>query len=152
MPDLVLPGMAGDVDLNLSEIDRPTLVNVWATWCAPCRTEMPLLQEFSEKYEGRVEVLGINFQDPQSELAEKFLDETGVTYPSVRDVEGVINRAAPFPELRGLPFMVVVDAQGQAVGREFAVAHSVADLEELVEKYLPGALAAEPEKIVEESE
>lgn len=140
MPDLELPLLTGAGTRNLSEVERPTLVNVWATWCAPCRKEMPVIEEFAQAHAGVVDVLGINFQDPQVDAAKKFVAETGVTYPSVRDADGKIDGLAPFPRLQGLPFMAVVDADGKLVGAEFSIATDVSDLEDLLERHLPGVL------------
>lgn len=140
MPDLELPLLSGAGSRNLAEVDRPTLVNVWATWCGPCRAEMPVIEEFAQAHAGVVDVLGINFQDPQTDAAKKFVAETGVTYPSVRDADGKIDGLKPFPRLIGLPFMAVVDADGRLVGSEFSIATDVSDLEELVERHLPGVL------------
>lgn len=153
LPDIDLPVLGeGATTRNLADVERATLVNVWATWCAPCREEMPVLQEFAEKHAGVVDVLGINFQDPQEDLALKFTRETGVTYPSLRDVDGDINRLSPFPELRGLPFMVVVDADGQVVGQEFSLVKSLADVEKLVTEHLPDAFQADVDADAEEGE
>ena len=68
---------------------KPVVVNVWASWCAPCRTEMPLLQRAAETYVGRVVVLGVASKD-DPETAKAFLDEFGLTYPNVFDVSGRI--------------------------------------------------------------
>jgi len=62
----------------------PVVVNIWASWCAPCRTEMPLLQAAADEYAGRAVILGIaSNDDPRS--AQEFLDDLGLTYPNVFD-------------------------------------------------------------------
>ncbi len=71
---------------------QPVVVNVWASWCAPCRTEMPLLQEAADTYAGRAVVLGIaSNDDPQ--VAQQFLTDLGLTYPNVFDLSGEIRVA-----------------------------------------------------------
>ena len=63
---------------------KPVVVNIWASWCAPCRTEMPLLQEAADEYAGRAVILGVaSNDDPRS--AQQFLDDLGLTYPNVFD-------------------------------------------------------------------
>lgn len=136
MPAVTLEGFDGAPDVDLSTLERPTLVNLWSTSCAPCRDEMPVLEEFSQKYAGQVDVLGVNYQDVVYGGARKLVAETGVTYPLVRDVDGDLDRAAPFPHVGFLPFMAFVDADGQMVGREFVVVDDLTELEELVGKYL----------------
>lgn len=136
MPELVLAGFADQPDRNLAEIDSPTLINLWASNCAPCRKEMPLLEEFHQKYKGRVDVLGVNFQEPQSRAAEELVAATGVTYPLVADFEGNINGLTPFPRVRGLPLLAFVDAEGQLVAIEYVLFDELAELEEVVGRHL----------------
>lgn len=60
---------------------RPVLVNLWATWCGPCREEMPRLQAAYERFGDRVAFVGVDTQDdPQA--AGEFLDEVGLTWPT----------------------------------------------------------------------
>ena len=71
---------------------RPVVVNIWASWCAPCRTEMPLLQDAASNYAGRAVILGIASNDDPKE-AKRFLDDLGLTYPNVFDNTGEIRVA-----------------------------------------------------------
>jgi len=136
LPAVALDSFDGGEPLDLSTLKGPALVNLWAQWCGPCREEMPILQEFSEKYAGRVDVVGIDFQDPQSQKARDLVEETGVTYPLYVDPDGDLDRAAPFPHLRGLPFLAFVDAEGQVVAQQFVEIRDLEHLEELVETHL----------------
>lgn len=65
----------------------PVVVNLWASWCAPCRTEMPLLQKASEEYAGRVVILGVASKD-DPDAARSFLEKFGLRYPNVFDATG----------------------------------------------------------------
>lgn len=62
----------------------PVVVNLWASWCGPCRFEFPTLQKLSARYGKRVAFLGINSED-SSDAAETFLEEDPVPYPSYTD-------------------------------------------------------------------
>ena len=87
-PGFELPGLADPADIvSLAGADGPVLVNIWASWCVPCRREMPLLQEAHEEYADRVTFIGVNHQD-QRDGALEFLRETGVTYRSGFDPQG----------------------------------------------------------------
>lgn len=145
LPDVELPGINGAPTQNLADVTGPAVISVWATWCTPCREEMPVLEEFVEKHGDAVGVLGINFQDRADGRAEKFMAEVGATYPSVQDVDGEIDGLAPFPRMQGLPFLAVVDAEGRMVGAEFSVITQVSQVETFVEKHLPGVLADDAE-------
>ena len=87
----------------------PVVVNIWASWCAPCRTEMPLLERAAVTYEGRATILGVDSRDTPAEAAA-FLDDVGVTYPNVFDRTGDIRRAL---DLRGFPTTYFFDADGR---------------------------------------
>lgn len=154
MPDITLEGFDGGEPVNLSEIDTPTVVNLWASWCGPCREEMPVLEEFSQKYAGRIDVLGVDYQDPQQGRAKELVAETGVTYPLVQDLDGALDRLDPFPYVAGLPFMAFVDGEGRMVGRKFVAVDDLAELEELVGEHLPldAEPAAEPDAEPDEEE
>ena len=71
LPAFSLPRL-GDPSKTWSEKDlygKVSLLNVWATWCVPCREEMPVLQEFHSTHGDEVPVLGVDFQDPNTGLA-----------------------------------------------------------------------------------
>jgi cytochrome c biogenesis protein CcmG/thiol:disulfide interchange protein DsbE len=71
---------------------RPVVVNIWASWCAPCRTEMPLLQNAADTYAGEAVILGVASADDPRE-ARGFLEDLGLTYPNVFDTTGEIRAA-----------------------------------------------------------
>lgn len=71
---------------------QPVVVNIWASWCAPCRTEMPLLQKAADTYAGEAVILGVASNDDPAE-AKRFLDDLGLTYPNVFDTSGGIRVA-----------------------------------------------------------
>lgn len=136
MPDITLAGFAGQPERNLAEIDTPTVISLWASWCNPCREEMPLLEEFHQKYEGRVDVLGIDFQESRTKEAEKLVASTGVTYPLLSDFDGDLDGLKPYPRVQGLPMLAFVDGDGQLVGVEYVLFDELAELEEIVGKHL----------------
>lgn len=89
----------------------PVIVNIWASWCAPCRTETPLLVRAWEQHVGEVMILGVNSKDGAAS-AMAFMDDFKVTYPNVFDVTGEIRGRLG---LRGFPTTYVFDAQGMLV-------------------------------------
>jgi thiol-disulfide isomerase/thioredoxin len=136
LPQVTLPCLGGGRDVDLSSLRGPLVVNLWASWCGPCRKEMPILQDFHKAYGDRVQVLGIDYQDVQTEAAMDLVRETGATYPLLADPQSVLSGAAPFPVLRGLPFLALVDADGRVVHQEFTIVESRRQLVELVERHL----------------
>lgn len=89
----------------------PVVVNVWASWCAPCRAEMPLLDRAADEYDGQVVFLGVASKDSREE-AGKFLQEVDADYPSVFDPSGDVRQALG---LRGFPTTYFFDAEGELV-------------------------------------
>jgi cytochrome c biogenesis protein CcmG/thiol:disulfide interchange protein DsbE len=79
--DYVLKDMNG-ADVRLADFKgRPLVINFWATWCAPCKAEIPWLVEFAEKYrDERLAVVGISVDDAPEDI-RRFADEYQVTYP-----------------------------------------------------------------------
>lgn len=92
---------------------QPVVVNIWASWCAPCRTEMPLLQDAADTYEGRVVFLGVASNDDPNE-AKQFLDDLGLTYPNVFDTSGDVRVALG---LTAYPTTYVFDSDGTILAR-----------------------------------
>lgn len=113
-PDFELPDLNGN-PVRLSQFrGRPVLLNFWATWCPPCRKEMPDLQAFSQKYSGRIQVLGVNMDfAAQLEVTNadvlEFLDEYNVTYLNVRDPVG---ESVSRYRLTGYPVSYWIDEAG----------------------------------------
>lgn len=93
----------------MSELEgKPVVLNFWASWCGPCKEEVPLLQAAHERYGDRITFLGVDIRDANSDALE-FVDEYGVTYPSVRDEE---MRVYADYGLTGQPETFFVDARG----------------------------------------
>ena len=91
---------------------QATLVNIFASWCGPCRAEMPMLIEASEANPD-VTFLGIDHMDRRSD-GEEFLDEFGVDFATIYDVDGDVAFAVGG---RGMPTTVVFDRDGRLAGR-----------------------------------
>jgi cytochrome c biogenesis protein CcmG/thiol:disulfide interchange protein DsbE len=87
---------------------RPVVVNVWASWCGPCRVEAPLLQRAADEYGDRVAFLGVASRDERTDALE-FLDRYGIRYPNVFDESGDIRRALG---LQGFPTTYIFDVDG----------------------------------------
>lgn len=94
------------------------VVNVWASWCAPCRAEAPELQEVWEEFEGRgVQFIGLNTRDAQT-AARGFVETMGITFPSVQDADGRLQLlfADSLPP-QAIPSTLIIDRDGRVAAR-----------------------------------
>lgn len=133
LPDISLSAFGSGRPLDLGSLKGPAVLSVWASWCGPCRKELPQFQAFSQKYDGKVRVVGVDFQDTRLDAARALVRETGVRYPLFADPDGKIRA-------RALPELILVDARGKVAYRQYVEIQSVAQLEQLVRKHLGVAL------------
>lgn len=137
LPRVTLPALdPGQPALKLARVRGPAVLSFWASWCPPCRRELPVIQRYAERAEGRVRVIGIDFADPDRETAGDWARQAGVRYQLVSDVDGELSGTGPFPVIRGLPFLALVDAAGRVVHREFVIISSTGQLADLVAEHL----------------
>ena len=136
MPDVTLPCLGGGPDVDVSSLRGPMVVNLWASWCGPCRQEMPIIQSFHRKYGDRVPVLGIDYQDVQPLAAMQLAQKSGVTYPLLADPQAALSAASPLPVIKGLPMMVLIDENGRIAYKQFIAIKSLGQLEDLVRTQL----------------
>ena len=136
LPAVTLPCLGGGPDVDLSALRGPMLVTLWAYWCVQCRDEMPILQWFHQKYAAQVPLLGVDYLDPQVDNAVALMAETGATYPSVADAYGDLSAQQPLPVIRGLPYLLFVDADGVVTHIEPGAVKSQQELVDLVDEHL----------------
>lgn len=110
LPDITLPCLGTGPDVRLADLRGPLVINVWAQWCGPCRDEAPYLAALQKKAAGKLQMLGIDYVDPQAELAVQFALKHELTYPHVVDSEKLVRK--PF-KVGGPPVTVFVDKDGK---------------------------------------
>jgi len=114
-PDFSLP----DLDGNLQSIDnwngKVIMVNFWATWCPPCRREIPAFIRLYDDYKDRgFVILGIAIDDPQS--VQDFVDPTGINYPILLGEDAGIDISSAYGNrLSALPFTVFINREGRII-------------------------------------
>lgn len=135
--DQVLPAMrfdclgGGTLDLGRAP-GRPTVVNLWASWCGPCREELPLMQQLAVAGAGKLQVIGVVSKDGRPQ-ALSFAADAGATFPSAFDEQGDLMTKLG---LRGLPYTYLLDASGAVVYTQVGQVTSEDQLRQLVADHL----------------
>lgn len=107
-PDFVLEDLSGNL-VKLSDLKgRLVVLNFWATWCTPCRTEMPEFQEIYQRNEQDLVVLGINLEESPGDIQD-FVSPLNITYPILLDKDGLVSRLYKVIQL---PNTYFIDRQG----------------------------------------
>lgn len=109
LPDLTLPCLADGSSFALRDLRGPAVITLWASWCAPCRDELPAFEQMADRYGGHLHVVGINTRDRRA-AAVSLGTDLGLTFPVLADpdeqVRVAVRRAA-------LPVTLFIDRSGQ---------------------------------------
>jgi peroxiredoxin len=111
-PDFRLGSSNGDFVTPADFSGKTLLINFWATWCVPCRHEMPMLMDLQKKFgPGGLQVIGIALDDVQS--TRNFIEEYGITYPILVGSTDVMETSFAYGNMENvLPYSVLVDKKG----------------------------------------
>ena len=115
-PSIELPSLTGEFHIHVYADHPLTVVNFWATWCKPCREEMPALQRLSERHRDRgLAVLGLLYDTKSDdEGARRYLDEVGVRYATMRTT---LETLRGWGGIGMFPTTFLIDRQGKIVRR-----------------------------------
>jgi peroxiredoxin len=130
-PAFTLTSTQGE-DISLADYQgKPVVLNFWATWCPPCRAEIPHFQDAAIKYNGLATIVGVDQGEPLS-LVTDFAAQFAITYPLLLDPDNDVNRQY---RVRALPTTVFIDANG-VVREVFTGIINGAVLEDRIERLL----------------
>jgi thiol-disulfide isomerase/thioredoxin len=122
LPPIALPGLDGRLHWLSDWKDGPLVVNFWASWCEPCRREIPLLRRLRrERAADRLEIVGIaiDFRD----TAQKYARDSGIDYPVLVGEQGGLEAVVAFGMDPVLPFSVFADRAGRIVALKVGELH-----------------------------
>ncbi len=131
--DFTLKSLSGE-DVSLSDYrGKVVLINVWATWCAPCVYEIPELVKLRENYKDKgFEILGVVVNSPENQV-KNMVKKYGMAYPILWGTESAL---AKLGHISAIPRTFIVNTRGQVV-EDITGRHTYADFENLLKKHLP---------------
>ena len=112
LPALSMQALDGQIITTDDLYGKVTLVNFWATWCGPCRAEIPDLIELQARYPDHLQIIGVSADEGPVQVVEDFVTEYGINYPIVMRTPE-LDRA--FPGVMALPTSFIVDPDGRVV-------------------------------------
>ena len=124
--------LGGGTPIAVDAIVGPALVNVWGTWCAPCKKELPHFAHFLQKSDGSVQVIGIAVEEKSQAVVKKFIESHGMTWPVLYDKSG--STRATFG--MGVPVTWFIDETGKVVHKKYGPFNSTEEVQLAVAKYL----------------
>ncbi|MFR9777418.1 TlpA family protein disulfide reductase [Micromonospora sp. MS34] len=138
LPELTFPCFTGGGPVALRDVKGPAVINVWASWCPPCRKELPAFQRLSERAGGRLQVLGVNSRDNRAG-AQSIGEDFGVRFPMLVDQGDAFERALG---RNAFPLTVLVGSDGRIRHIDSTGQLTDARLAELVRRHLGVAVAS----------
>jgi thiol-disulfide isomerase/thioredoxin len=122
----------GSAGAQLGALQGPMIVNVWGSWCGPCKEEIPILRSFYEKAKDKVALIGVDVEEARVEDGRKFVEENGITWPNLYDSDA---RSREYFGM-GVPVTWFIAADGSVAGKKIGVFKNEAELIALTNKYL----------------
>jgi thiol-disulfide isomerase/thioredoxin len=128
----VLKCLDGKASIDVGQIKGPALVNVWGSWCGPCKQEMPIFVDFYSKYKEKVSLIGISVEEADVQDARDFAKLYGMSWPNLNDPDGSTRGTLGM----GVPITLFIDAQGKVAYKKIGVVTTIEELERDTQKYL----------------
>jgi thiol-disulfide isomerase/thioredoxin len=128
----LLKCLDGKSTIDIGQIKGPALVNVWGSWCGPCKDEMPIFVDFYSKYKEKVSLIGISVEEADLQDARDFVKLYGMSWPNLNDPDGSTRGTLGM----GVPITLFIDAQGSVAYRKIGVVTTIEELERDTRKYL----------------
>ncbi|GGO12973.1 TlpA family protein disulfide reductase [Micromonospora parathelypteridis] len=132
LPELTLACFTGGTPVALRDVAGPAVINVWASWCPPCRKELPAFQRLSARSAGQLQVIGVNSRDSRGG-AQSIGEDFGVRFPILVDQGEALQREL---KRNAIPLTLFVDAQGRIRHIDATGALDDAQLAKLVRQHL----------------
>ncbi len=143
-PQAVAPDFSAETltgaSITLSRLrGKPTLINFWASWCGPCRQELPALQDAYTRYQNDINFVAVNVKEAKNTI-QTFAENNGLTFPIVLDLSGRIS--SQLYQVRGIPTTFFIDSRGVIVERHVGPLN-----DQSIDSYLLPLLSPAPDTV-----
>ena len=129
---ITLNCLDGTEGASINGIKGPAIINVWGSWCGPCKEEMPILRSFYEKAQGKVLLIGVDVEEASIEDGRNFVENNGITWPNLFDADG--KSRAYFG--MGVPVTWFIAPDGSVAYKHIGVLKNEIELISLTSKHL----------------
>lgn len=120
----------GGVGVDLSRIKGPAIVNVWGSWCKPCKDELPIIKDFYAELDPTIQLIGVDVEETSINAGRKFALEQGITWPNLFDRDGQTRAVFGM----GVPVTWFIGSDGKVVAKHIGVITSIEQIREATEK------------------
>jgi thiol-disulfide isomerase/thioredoxin len=117
---------------QLGALRGPMVVNVWGSWCGPCKKEMPVLRAFHDKAKDKLQLIGVDVEEAKVEDGQKFVERNGITWPNLYDPDG---RSREYFGM-GVPVTWFIAADGSVAHKHIGIINDLDEILTLTEKHL----------------
>jgi thiol-disulfide isomerase/thioredoxin len=122
----------GGTGVDVRNIKGPAIINVWGSWCGPCKEEIPYFVEFYETLDPSIQLIGVDVEEASIEDGRAFVIENGITWPNLFDSDSSTDSYFGM----GVPVTWFIGTDGEVLYKKIGVINSADELRELSEKYL----------------
>ena len=122
----------GSEGARLGGLRGPMVINVWGSWCGPCKEEMPVLRAFHERAKDKVQLVGVDVEEASPEDGRTFVEQNGITWPNLYDPDG---RSRQYFGL-GVPVTWFIAADGSVAHKHIGIINDLDEILTLTEKHL----------------
>jgi thiol-disulfide isomerase/thioredoxin len=129
---VTLDCLDGKAGAQLGALRGPLIINVWGSWCRPCKEEMPILRSFYAKARGKVSLVGVDVEEANAGDGQRFVENNGITWPNLYDSDG---RSREYFGM-GVPVTWFIAADGSVAGKKIGVLKNEIELIALTKQYL----------------
>lgn len=122
----------GSAGLPIDLIKGPAIINVWGSWCDPCKDEIPYFRNFHAQMDPSIQLIGVDVEERKQEDGQKFVRDYGITWANLYDKDGSTRKYFGM----GVPVTWFIGSDGDVLYKHIGPITSVDDLKELSNKHL----------------